>query len=449
LQNLEKFWIDQGNNQLSKGIQDASRDQCEKAAKSYQLAININPTSADLWRAKSLSLFTAKKYHDAEVSIDRAIDIDPNSAPSWSTKCLILFSEDRLNESLLSIDKAVELNSSEAAFWVTKGLILSEMKRYEDSFDCFDNATQINPSFAPGWLSKGMMYDILKRYDEALNCYDTAIKVDPSYAPAYFYKGNMLAAIERYDEAKECWTRAIDIDPKYKVLEKEMPVFPNATQTRLVVQSIWVDNATREILNNLDFLIQNEVFECRVCEVTGEKECRKIDDPKNILNPYQKGPATGNDMFKDIKTEIEESPESLCTVPNFTNSVLFRNCFTVCAHTSCAALNSSSGEGSTLSCSDCEGVNTDVAVYVNNGIVVGLAIRFHPDFWGDIQNLSENATKDWMGWLLEPPAYTRNFTGPGEERWNEAQDPLTEANLNQTDNITNEFNISYDRGLEL
>jgi len=407
LQNLGKFWIDQGNSQLSKGIQDASRDQCEKAAKSYQLAININPSSADLWRAKSLSLFTAKKYHDAEVSIDRAIDIDPNSAPSWSTKCLILFSEDRLNESLLSIDKAVELNSSEAAFWVTKGLILSEMKRYEDSFDCFDNATQINPSFAPGWLSKGMMYDILKRYDEALNCYDNATKADPSYAPAYFYKGNMLASVERYDEAKECWTKAIDIDHKYKVLAKEMPIFPNATEPKLVVQSIYVDNATREILENLDFLwyvnvidpITGEVLAdttvCKHCEKTGKKECsQRKAGAGNMLSPWKKGAVTGNDMFAEIKKDIEESPESLSFVPDFTNVVLFRNCITVCAATSC----SSEGSGY-LSCQNCQDINTEVAVYVNNDIIVGLAIRFNPVFWSDIQSLAGSAAN--KSWLLE------------------------------------------------
>jgi tetratricopeptide (TPR) repeat protein len=403
-QSLEKFWIDQGNSQLSKGIQDASREQCEKAAKSYQLAININPTSADLWRAKSLSLFTAKKYHDAEISIEKAIDLDPNSAPSWSAKSLILFGEkDRLNESLLSIDKAVELNSSEAAFWVTKGLILSEMKRYEDSFDCFDNATQINPSFAPGWLSKGMIYDILKRYDEALNSYDTAINVDPSYAPAYFYKGNMLAAVERYDEAKECWNKAIDIDHKYKVLEKEMPIFPNATQTRLVVQSIYVDNATREILENLDFLWyvndpisgNPDTTVCKHCEKTGKKECsQRKAGAGNMLSPWKKGAVTGNDMFAEIKKEIANSSESLSVVPDFTTIVLFRNCITVCAKTSC----SSEGSGY-LSCQNCQDINTEVAVYVNNDIIVGLAIRFNPVFWSDIQSLAGSAANE--SWLLE------------------------------------------------
>jgi len=402
---IVKCWVDQGNSQLFKGIQDSSREECEKAANSYQLAININSISSDLWRAKSLSLFMAKKYHDAEISIDKAIDIDPNSAPSWSTKSLILFSENRLNDSLMSLDKAIELNSSDANFRVTKGLILFEMKRYEDSFDCFDNATQINPSFAPGWLLKGMIYDILKRYDEALNCYDTSIKVDPSYAPAWFYKGNMLASLKRYDEAKECWTKAININPKYNVLEKEMANLPNATQTRLVVQSIYVDPATREILKNLDFLM---ISECTKCPNTNKNECKTpnntlswLNEGQNILGPGVKSAANGTDVFAAIKEEINDSPESLSLVPDCTTKVLFTNCFTVCAATSC----SSTGDRN-LSCQKCEGINTDVAVYTNNDIIVGLAIRFHPNFWPDIQQLAGSAANEsWMGWLGTPQYY--------------------------------------------
>ncbi len=401
-QNLEKVWIDKGNSQLSTGFLESSRKQCEKAAQSYQFAINDNSASADLWRAKSLGLFAAKKYRDADTSIDKAIDIDPHSAPSWGVKSLILFSEDRLNESLLCIDNAIELNSSEASFWVTKGLILSEMKRYEDSFDCFDNATRIDPSFAPGWLLKGMMYDILKRYDEALNCYNTAIRSDPLYAPAWFYKGNMLASEERYDEAKDCWTKAIYLNPKYKVLEEEMAIFPTVSRTKLVIQSIYVDPATRDILENVDFIITNKVLSCTECKVTGKQECKIVSlEPGMILSPGQRGPVTGYDMFEDIKRQIEDSPDSLCTAPDFTTKVLFRNCFTVCAATSC-----SSQGTETLSCQECEGINTDVAVYANNGIIVGLAIRFHPNFWGDIQGLiGQAADESWMGWLDTPEYY--------------------------------------------
>ena len=230
LQNIEKFWIDQGNRQLSNGIQDNSREQCEKAAKSYQLAIDINSTSADHWRAKSLSLFMAKKYHDAEICIDKAIALDPNFAPSWSIKSLILFREDRLNESLLCIEKAVALNSSEATFWITKDQITSKMKQYKvmntlnssikslvnndyiNALVDYNEIINIDPTSNVAWTGKGLALYGLGRQNESIECFNRSIEIAFNNPIAWLGKGLVLGDLWKFNESLECFNNAIDLD---------------------------------------------------------------------------------------------------------------------------------------------------------------------------------------------------------------------------------------------
>lgn len=384
---MVKFWTDLGD----KFFQEGSYD---KAITHYDKAIIIDPTSASAWSNKAECLFALRKFDEAESSINNALNLYPNFAQLWYVKSLVLYGSGKLNESLESINKSIEINSSNAPSFVMKGVILSELYRYNESLYCFNKATEVDPSYAPAWVFVGLMLDISRKYDEALKYYDKAIELDPVYAPAWFYKGNLLAMLKKYNESKECWNQAIIINPKYKVLEREMKMFPNSTLRLTIQQStdqilIYVDPETKDILENMKFIIEEGTespFYCDVtCNVTGKTEVRycginrdqngnPLPLPTSPLYPGQTAPLTGRDMFEDIKKIMIDSGKVQGTVVDITSVILYHNCIPVCEATGCTP--TQNGE---WTCSSCTGTNTDIAVWVNNDVIVGLMVR--PNSW--------------------------------------------------------------------
>lgn len=186
----------------------------EKAIKSFDKAIELNPELAEAWNNKGAALNSlGNNPNDAIKSLDKAIEIDPQYAEAWSNKGNALMKLGKLHEAVKSYDRAIKINPQNATSWYNKGTALYELNDQIEAVKSFDKTIEVNPQYAKAWTNRGNALEKLGKLNEAIESYNRAIKIDPQLAEAWNSKGLALRVQGEYNEAINAFDKAIEINP--------------------------------------------------------------------------------------------------------------------------------------------------------------------------------------------------------------------------------------------
>ncbi|MFA4860654.1 tetratricopeptide repeat protein, partial [Methanoregula sp.] len=77
---------------------------------------------------------------------DLALKIDPDSAEAWATKGSILNDQGKYSEAIAACDQALKIDTDNANAWATKGSVLNNQGKYSEAIAACDQALKIDPT---------------------------------------------------------------------------------------------------------------------------------------------------------------------------------------------------------------------------------------------------------------------------------------------------------------
>ncbi len=172
------FWSDQANDYFISG-------DFEKAAASYEKALELEPNSTDLWDNKGKALANLGRIDDAISCFEKSLDINATNPASLNLLAIALSQGlNKYSEADVIFDQILDANPSYFDAWIGKGMALANEGDLSGSLKCFEEATLIRPQDPSGWNNKGVVLRQMGRYQDALTCFSKAITIDSSHEPA-------------------------------------------------------------------------------------------------------------------------------------------------------------------------------------------------------------------------------------------------------------------------
>lgn len=173
-----QYWSDQANGYFISG-------DFEKAAASYDKALELEPNITALWNSKGKALANLGRFDDAISCFRKSLDINASNLESMNLEATALSQGLGENSQAVAIfDQILQINPSYYDALIGKGMALASEGDYSSSMSCFDAATQARPRDPIGWNNKGVVLREMGRYQDALTCFSRAIDLDSNYETA-------------------------------------------------------------------------------------------------------------------------------------------------------------------------------------------------------------------------------------------------------------------------
>lgn len=184
--NTTEYWSSLGDQQFLSG-------SFPEAAKSYDMALEMDPANVYLWINKGKSLANMGRFQEAIACFDRASSINSSYVEPLFLKGIALSQGlNRDDEAIAVFDQALLLDSANFDAWMGKGMTLAKKGDYYGSLACFQTATRIDPLQPSGWNNEGVVLRELGRYQDAIDRFDKALLLNPNYEEAQKNRNNTL-----------------------------------------------------------------------------------------------------------------------------------------------------------------------------------------------------------------------------------------------------------------
>jgi len=198
---------------ISVGFSFAEKNEYNKAIKSYDKALKLNPDDFYAWYYKGNAFYKLNQYNEAIKCFNKASELNPDYLYAWYYKGNTLINLKEYEEAIKCYNKALELDPDYLYAWYYKGYAFYKLNQYEKAIKYYNTALKLNPDYLYAWFYKGNALINLKEYEEAIKCYSTALELNPDYVYAWYYKGNAFYKLNHYEEAIKCYNKALELDP--------------------------------------------------------------------------------------------------------------------------------------------------------------------------------------------------------------------------------------------
>jgi tetratricopeptide (TPR) repeat protein len=191
------------------------------AAKYFKLAVNLDPDDSDNYYYVGNALYreasafeSREKFLQAARYLEKAINLDPYSEKSYLLIGLC-FRSCGLQESARTFYKRAILskNFSSAGFYNLIGNTFREEDRYREALSYYEKAKESDSSFVVAYCDVGDMYLKLNNRAEALLNYRKAIKVDENFIVPHISLAEIYYDRNNFHEASKCCLKALKINP--------------------------------------------------------------------------------------------------------------------------------------------------------------------------------------------------------------------------------------------
>jgi tetratricopeptide (TPR) repeat protein len=190
-----QFWSDQANEYFIMG-------DYEKAAASYDKALELEPNSTVLWNNKGKALANMGSVVGAMTCFNKSIALNASNPESMNLLANALSQGlNRYSDAIAIFDQILLANSSYFDAWTGKGMALAKENSLFTSLYCFEKATQLKPQDPTAWNNKGVVLRQMQRYQDALTCFDKALTLDPANGAALQNRQSTLQDMDQLKQA--------------------------------------------------------------------------------------------------------------------------------------------------------------------------------------------------------------------------------------------------------
>jgi tetratricopeptide (TPR) repeat protein/uncharacterized caspase-like protein len=212
-----------------------TQKEFEAAAGSFREALDLVPDSgfdeSRMLFCQGRFLVFAKRYSEAQETLERAIRIDPNRGYAFNALGIAFLeqsveSDGNLQRARAAFEDAIRLSPYWAYPVHNLALTLEQSGLYEAAIEQYRNAIRMTPLASYPAYNLGLLYQKLNRVTEAREMYETAIRTAsearpgmpagrdrwPNLSDGYSALGTLLAAEGKFSAAEKQFRSALDLD---------------------------------------------------------------------------------------------------------------------------------------------------------------------------------------------------------------------------------------------
>ncbi len=192
-----------------------AQGQLEVALSAYDQAVAKDPTFANAYCNRGVTLGQLHRYAEALESFDHAVGLNPGDGLAYYNRAGMQRQLAQLDAALASYDRAIEIRPDNAEAIFNRAVLLQELKRWEESLAALHTALALNPAFSTdqAWGSIASAHAALQHWEEAIAAYDRAIALNPAQVPALQGRARALHELKRYEEAIASYDQALGLQP--------------------------------------------------------------------------------------------------------------------------------------------------------------------------------------------------------------------------------------------
>ena len=188
--------------------------QYENSIEQLKAALHLSPRDERLRIALAGVLISARKFNDAEQTLQEAILAFPDSGPAHYSLARLYETLGRGQEALSELEEAIEIKPVVGIGELYRRIagMYSREARLDEAVDAYRKALEHNPNDFVAHKELGDTYLRLSRYDEALAEFVAALVVEPQNPEAYAAVAEVYFRTGKYAEAVEASPKALKFD---------------------------------------------------------------------------------------------------------------------------------------------------------------------------------------------------------------------------------------------
>ncbi|MCD6309205.1 MAG: tetratricopeptide repeat protein [Candidatus Eremiobacteraeota bacterium] len=171
----------------------------------------------DAYLRSAQSLFTERKYKQAEKMVRKALLLDPRSGIAYTILGNICFDNYRFKEAEGAYRKAIEYSPGELAPYSALALTLLEFKRYNDAekviYNCLEKYPDNDEAYA---ILASICYE-QRKLDKAQDMAEKALELNPRAASAHIVLAEIYGDRYKYEKAIRHYMAAKQNDPEFEM----------------------------------------------------------------------------------------------------------------------------------------------------------------------------------------------------------------------------------------
>jgi tetratricopeptide (TPR) repeat protein len=202
----------------TRGLLFKQLEYYDRALKSYNQALVLNPKNAQHWIEYGNILGVLGRHSEASTAYQWAQNINPKSSLVLANQCANLNRLGNFEEALKYCDMAIQEGDDTwgeygvAMAWSQRGNALTGLGRYESALTSANRAVAINPNYPDAWSNRSLTLWYLGRFSEAIASTERAIALQSDSSLAWFNQGRILTTLGQYEEAISAYELAIQGD---------------------------------------------------------------------------------------------------------------------------------------------------------------------------------------------------------------------------------------------
>jgi len=194
------------------GINYLRKGEYLQAMENLNIAIQTEPSSADLYFFRGYAKSNLDDYIGAEKDYSRSIEIYPFRVDVFVNRGIIRSQLDNLAGAFEDFGKAIELDSTNSNAYMNRARAnLSLKKFYACLLDC-NTAIRLKENSEGVYILKGSAEMNLKRYDNAINDLTKATAINPANSYCYTQRGLVYMEMNKPDSALMDMNEAVRVD---------------------------------------------------------------------------------------------------------------------------------------------------------------------------------------------------------------------------------------------
>lgn len=204
---------------FNRGLAYLARHEWEKAARSFEKAVQANPKSAAAISHRGFAN-GARGYYDWTIGDqNRAIELDPKLAIAYERRAAaritkaLKSAKPNLKDATADVAKALELDPNLPEALCDRAFLAGLAGDLKKAAADADAAIAAAPKLARAHLTRGLVHAHAKEPEAAIRSFDAALEIDPKLADALAGRGQARLATKDYAAAIADFSRVIDVDP--------------------------------------------------------------------------------------------------------------------------------------------------------------------------------------------------------------------------------------------
>ena len=218
------------NNALSNGIDKYQNKNFEEAAREFEKAINLYPTSsysADTTKYLAQTYLKLDKSDKAIAAYKRGIELNPDRDDLHTDLGNLYFANDRYDEALREYREAVRINPASSTNHYSLGQGLLKLEKFSDAEQEFRTVLRMEPDSPYGNYGLGLTFSKREKFEKAIESFEAAIRKDNQFYDAYAEIGYANADMGEMEKAQDMVDLLEDKDAD---LAKTLSLYMNKVQ---------------------------------------------------------------------------------------------------------------------------------------------------------------------------------------------------------------------------